>query len=141
MAIDSLQLDTKHKTIYLTTKGILVSMKYNNQKKTVDGLTFDSILEARRYTVLKSRLEAGTISDLRLQPHYTIMEGYKDLSGTYIRPVQYIADFSYIINEDGRRIVEDAKGVRTEAYAIKRKLVRDRFGVDVVEITAKNVAQ
>lgn len=141
MAIDSLQLDTKHKTIYLTTKGILVSMKYNNQKKTVDGITFDSILEARRYIILKARLEAGTISDLRLQPHYTIMEGYKDLSGTYIRPVQYIADFSYIINEDGRRIVEDAKGVRTEAYAIKRKLVRDRFGVDVVEITAKNVAQ
>ena len=116
-------------------------MKYNNQKKTVDGITFDSILEARRYIILKARLEAGTISDLRLQPHYTIMEGYKDLSGTYIRPVQYIADFSYIINEDGRRIVEDAKGVRTEPYAIKRKLVRDRFGVDVVEITAKNVAQ
>lgn len=140
MAIDSLQLDTKHKTIYLTTKGILVSMKYNNQKKTVDGITFDSILEARRYTVLKSRLEAGTISDLRLQPHYTIMEGYKDLSGTYIRPVQYIADFSYI-NADGKRIAEDTKGVRTEAYAIKRKLVRDRFGVEIVEITAKNIEQ
>ena len=115
-------------------------MKYNNTKKTVDGITFDSILEARRYVVLKSRLEAGTISDLRLQPHYTIMDGYKDLSGTYIRPVQYIADFSYI-NADGKRIVEDTKGVRTEAYVIKRKLVRDRFGVEIVEITAKNVTQ
>lgn len=122
-------------------KGILGSMKYNNTKKTVDGITFDSILEARRYAVLKSRLEAGTISDLRLQPHYTIMEGYKDLSGTYIRPVQYIADFSYIINEDGKRIVEDVKGVRTEAYAIKRKLIRDRFGVEIVEITSKNIEQ
>ena len=120
-------------------KGILDPMKYNNQKKTVDGITFDSILEARRYIILKARLEAGTISDLRLQPHYTIMEGYKDLSGTYIRPVQYIADFSYI--EDGKRIVEDTKGVRTEAYAIKRKLVRDRFGVEIVEITAKNIEQ
>lgn len=114
-------------------------MKYNNTKKTVDGITFDSILEARRYIILKARLEAGTISDLRLQPHYTIMEGYKDLSGTYIRPVQYIADFSYI--EDGKRIVEDTKGVRTEAYAIKRKLVRDRFGVEIVEITSKNIEQ
>lgn len=121
-------------------KGILDPMKYNNQKKTVDGITFDSILEARRYIILKARLEAGTISDLRLQPHYTIMEGYKDLSGTYIRPVQYIADFSYI-NADGKRIVEDTKGVRTEAYAIKRKLVRDRFGVEIVEITAKNIEQ
>lgn len=72
-------------------------MKYNNQKKTVDGITFDSILEARRYIILKARLEAGTISDLRLQPHYTIMEGYKDLSGTYIRPVQYIADFHILL--------------------------------------------
>lgn len=115
-------------------------MKYNNTKKTVDGITFDSIIEARRYIILKARLEAGTISDLRLQPHYTIMEGYKDLSGTYIRPVQYIADFSYI-DEDGKRIVEDVKGVRTEAYAIKRKLIRDRFGVDVVEITSKNIEQ
>lgn len=115
-------------------------MKYNNTKKTVDGITFDSILEARRYIILKARLEAGTISDLRLQPHYTIMEGYKDLSGTYIRPVQYIADFSYI-NEDGKRIVEDTKGVRTEAYAIKRKLIRDRFGVEIVEITSKNIEQ
>lgn len=115
-------------------------MKYNNTKKTVDGITFDSILEARRYAILKARLEAGTISDLRLQPHYTIMEGYKDLSGTYIRPVQYIADFAYI-NADGKRIVEDTKGVRTEAYAIKRKLVRDRFGVEIVEIAAKNVTQ
>ena len=122
-------------------KGNLDPMKYNNTKKTVDGITFDSILEARRYAVLKSRLEAGTISDLRLQPHYTIMEGYKDLSGTYIRPVQYIADFSYIINEDGKRIVEDVKGVRTEAYAIKRKLIRDRFGVEIVEITSKNIEQ
>ena len=121
-------------------KGILDPMKYNNTKKTVDGITFDSILEARRYVVLKSRLEAGMISDLRLQPHYTIMDGYKDLSGTYIRPVQYIADFSYI-NADGKRIVEDTKGVRTEAYVIKRKLVRDRFGVEIVEITAKNVTQ
>ena len=115
-------------------------MKYNNTKKTFDGITFDSILEARRYAVLKSRLEAGTISDLHLQPHYTIMEGYKDLSGTYIRPVQYIADFSYI-NADGKRIVEDVKGVRTEAYAIKRKLIRDRFGVEIVEITSKNIEQ
>lgn len=121
-------------------KGILDPMKYNNTKKTVDGITFDSILEARRYTVLKSRLEAGTISDLRLQPHYTIMEGYKDLSGTYIRPVQYIADFSYI-NADGTRIAEDTKGVQTEAYAIKRKLLRDRFGVEIVEITVKNIEQ
>ena len=121
-------------------KGILDPMKYNNTKKTVDGITFDSILEARRYVVLKSRLEAGMISELRLQPHYTIMDGYKDLSGTYIRPVQYIADFSYI-NADGKRIVEDTKGVRTEAYVIKRKLVRDRFGVEIVEIMAKNVTQ
>lgn len=118
-----------------------MAMKYNNTKKTVDGITFDSILEARRYIILKSRLEAGTISDLRLQPHYTITEGYKDLSGTYIRPVQYIADFSYINHETGKRIVEDTKGVRTEAYAIKRKLVRDRFGVEVTEITAKNIEQ
>lgn len=111
--------------------------KYKNTKRTVDGITFDSVLEANRYAVLRTRLDADEISDLRLQPRFTLVEGFKDLTGTYIRPVQYIADFSYLI--DGKRIVEDTKGVRTSDYILKRKLMRDKFGVEVHEVTRATV--
>ena len=111
--------------------------KYRNRKVIVDGLSFDSILEAHRYSVLRSRLDAGEISDLRLQPRFTLAEGFRDLDGTYIRPVQYIADFSYKAN--GIRIVEDAKGFRTEGYTIKRKLLKDKYGLSIREITKDTV--
>lgn len=111
--------------------------KYHNKKVTMDGIPFDSILEAHRYSVLRTRLDAGEISDLRLQPHFTLAEGFRDLNGTYIRPVQYIADFSYMDN--GARIVEDTKSARTEGYILKRKLLRDRFGISVREVTKATV--
>lgn len=111
--------------------------KYRNKKVTVDGISFDSILEAHRYSVLRARLDAGEISDLRIHPHFTLAEAFRDLDGTHVRPVQYIADFSYLDN--GRRIVEDTKGVRTEGYIIKRKLVKDKFGISIREVTKDTV--
>ena len=31
-------------------------------------------------------------------------------------------------------VVEDAKGVKTEAYKIKKKLMLDRFGIQIREV-------
>lgn len=114
-----------------------ISNKHRNKKVVVDGISFDSILEAHRYSVLRARLDAGEISDLRLQPHFTLAEAFRDLDGTYVRPVQYIADFAYTSN--GSRIVEDTKGVRTAGYTIKRKLLKDKFGISVREVTKSTV--
>ncbi|KDD41088.1 PF06356 domain protein [Bordetella bronchiseptica OSU095] len=44
----------------------------------------------------------------------------------------YVGDFSYI--EDGRRVVEDAKGMRTRDYIIKRKLMLEKHGITVREV-------
>ena len=41
------------------------------------------------------------------------------------RAVKYIADFVYI--ENGKTIVEDAKGFKTEKYIIKRKLFKYKY--------------
>ena len=41
--------------------------KYNSRKTTVDGITFDSKKEARRYLVLKKMEQDGEIKNLRLQ--------------------------------------------------------------------------
>lgn len=40
--------------------------------------------------------------------------------------MSYIADFVYV--ENGRKIIEDTKGMRTKDYIIKRKLVQWMYG-------------
>lgn len=111
--------------------------KYN-AKKTVRVMpngserTFDSQKEARRYDELALLLRAGKISDLRLQPEFTLQESFVDSTGEVFRAIKYKADFSYIL--DGVRVVEDVKGMKTKDYEMKRKLVRDKFCVRVLEV-------
>lgn len=93
--------------------------KYRALKTTVGGITFDSGLEARRYTQLKILETAGTIKNLQIQPKFRLMDSYK-YDGKTIKAIDYIADFMY--QEDGKRIVEDVKGMRTKDYIIKSKL-------------------
>lgn len=47
--------------------------------------------------------------------------------------VKYVADFVYH-DEMGRLIVEDAKGVRTPDYIIKRKLMLWTYGIKIKEV-------
>lgn len=94
--------------------------KYHAKKAELDGITFDSRAEARRYAELKLLLKAGKIKDLELQPAFTLMDSFKGPDGKTIRGIKYIADFKY--QEGDRTVIEDVKGMRTQAYQIKRKL-------------------
>lgn len=114
--------------------------KYGNRKTTVNGIRFDSLHEAERYSQLLLLLRAGKISDLELQKEYELIPAqWEDVptGGVYTRgarkgeprtrkvclekAVKYVADFVY--TENGNTVVEDAKGVRTKEYTIKRKLM------------------
>ena len=111
--------------------------KYRNEKATrrmPNGTirTFDSQKEARRYDELALLLKAGKISDLRLQQTFTLQEGYISASGDAVRALTYKADF-YYYTRDGKPIVEDVKGVKTEAYKIKKKLMQER-GIEIIEV-------
>ena len=102
--------------------------KYGNEKTVVDGITFASKAEARRYGELKLLERGGVIRDLELQPEFKLL-------GSGLTLVcKYVADFKYI--EQGMFIVEDVKGVRTPAYRIKAKLFRDNFGFSITELPA-----
>jgi len=94
--------------------------KYNAKKVIVDGIMFDSKREARRYKELKMLEKAGKIKNLKLQPVFLLQEGFYR-NGKAIRQMTYKADFEYV-DEKGRRVVEDVKGVVTKEYAIKKKL-------------------
>lgn len=104
--------------------------KYHAKKTTVDGITFDSKREADRYLVLKDMEEDGSIEDLRSQVRYELVPAF-DVDGRHYRPVYYVADFVYV--EDGKEVVEDVKGMRTDVYRLKSKLFARRYGMSIRE--------
>lgn len=104
--------------------------KYHANRTTVDGITFDSRKEADRYLVLKGMEEDGSIEDLRRQVRYELVPAF-DVDGRHYRPVYYVADFVYV--EDGKDVVEDVKGMRTDVYRLKSKLFARRYGMSIKE--------
>lgn len=116
--------------------------KYANQKITVGGETFDSKREFRRYQELLLLQRAGRISDLRRQVPFELIPTQREpdrigkrggVKKGYVieRSVTYVADFVYTM--DGNTVAEDAKGVRTKDYIIKRKLMLWVHGIRVRE--------
>jgi Flp pilus assembly CpaF family ATPase len=99
--------------------------KYRNVRTEVDGITFDSKKEARRYGELTTLLADGEISRLMLQPKFDII-----VNG--IKVAYYKADFAYF-NKAGDRVIEDVKGMKTPMYRLKKKLVEALHGVKIVE--------
>ena len=98
--------------------------KYRNKKIIIDGIKFDSEKEANRYAQLRILLRAGEISELELQKNFVLIPTQRGADGKVIeRAVKYIADFYYRDNRRNRYVVEDTKGVRTDDYVIKRKLM------------------
>lgn len=107
-------------------------MKYHNVKVKVNGETFDSRKEANRYCELKLMQRAGKITDLKRQVSYLLIPAQYDHGGNLMeRAVNYKADFVY--QKDGELVVEDTKGVKTDVYIIKRKLMLFMYGIRVVE--------
>lgn len=107
-------------------------MKYHNRKTTVDGIIFDSKAEAERYKELKRLEIMGVIKGLELQKPYRLCKGRWENGKPF--SITYKADFVYTL--DGETIVEDVKGYRTEAYQLKKKLMRAVYGIEITEVKA-----
>ena len=122
--------------------------KYGNTKITVNGIQFDSKREAARYQELKLLERAGVISFLERQTKFQLIpdqhapsnavytkgprKGQRKPGKLLEKECSYIADFCYIQN--GETVVEDAKGYRTEVYRIKKKLMLERYGIQIREV-------
>lgn len=100
--------------------------KYQNQKITLDGITFDSRLEAARYCELKLMARGGYIRNLQLQKPFELVPAFTKNKKKY-RPITYVADFVYEDALTGDTVVEDTKGCKTEVYLLKKKLFEYRF--------------
>ena len=97
--------------------------KYNAKLVEFDGFKFASKKELKRYLELKQLERAGVISNLILQPKFLLQESFKRKENH--RAIFYIADFEYI--ENGKRVVEDVKGVKTDVYQLKKKLFLKKY--------------
>jgi hypothetical protein len=122
--------------------------KYGSRKVTVDGVTYDSVKEYRRFKELSLLERAGTIQNLQRQVKYVLIPAQREYCddiytrgrnkgcfkpGKLIeRECSYIADFVYIQN--GEIVVEDTKGFRTKDYIIKRKLMLWNYGIQIKEV-------
>ena len=122
--------------------------KYHAQGVEVDGIFFQSKWEASRYRTLKTLEGAGLVRNLRWQvPLPVFIRG--------IKVCDYIADFVYdervgpaltvtTINAGECAIaynwlfcIEDAKGVRTAVYLLKKKMIEATYGIEVRESRRK----
>lgn len=115
--------------------------KYHNEPTTVRGIRFDSKKEANRYEELMVLVRAGRIRKLKLQQDFILQEGYTTPDGERVRPIKYVADFTYErkVSDGSGGVhwvfeVEDAKGVRTDKYKLKKKLMLERFGITIREV-------
>ena len=102
--------------------------KYHARKTVVNGITFDSKLEADRYEQLLWLLKAGEISNLQLQPEFQIFKGWVDPeTGEKHKSRFYVGDFCYIDMRDHKQIVEDTKGMETADFRLKWEYVQSYY--------------
>ncbi len=104
--------------------------KYHNKKCFYKDMTFDSKRERDYYVILEMMLKNNQITDLKTQVKFELQPSFK-FKGKTIRSINYIADFTYI--KDGKLIIVDTKGYRTEVYKLKKKMMQYK-GLEIKEI-------
>lgn len=119
------------------------SSKYGAKKVEYNGMVFDSKRECRRYQELEILERIGEISELRTQVKFVLIPAQREpdtvgkrggiIKGNLIeREISYIADFVYVEND--KTVVEDAKGMRTPEYIMKRKMMLYFYGIRIKEV-------
>ena len=109
--------------------------KYNNKKTCIDGIKFDSKKEGEYYLYLKNQKLRKKILNFEMQVKYNLIPAIKDrhTGKSLERAVSYKADF-VVTNLDNSESVIDVKGMRTQVYIIKRKLMLYTFGIRIIEV-------
>src|SRR5262245_31803533 len=101
--------------------------KYNaTEVRDEEGkLLYRSKKEANRHRDLLYLEQMAVIQDLRREVRYKLKVNGKQVA-------TYVADFVY--REDGKKVVEDAKGVRTPYYRGKARLSEAVAGYKIREV-------
>lgn len=99
------------------------------EARTYQGIVFDSKAEMNDYIALRQLERAGRVRNLRRQVAYPLV-----VNG--VRVATYRADFVYeeFIGLDSTQwvtVVQDTKGVQTEGFKIKQRLMFAVHGISI----------
>ena len=93
----------------------------NVEKRTYDGIVFDSIMEMKFYRdVVLPQVESGEITHYELQREYILQPAFRN-GNKSVKPIVYVADY-YLEYADGRVEVIDIKGCPDSVAKLKRKM-------------------
>lgn len=93
----------------------------NTEKRTYNGIVFDSILEMRYYRdVICPKVESGDITNVQLQVKYELQPKFVH-DGKSVQAINYVADF-VVTYSNGIMEVIDTKGCPDSTALLKRKL-------------------
>jgi hypothetical protein len=99
--------------------GVKGTTKYGNIKSQVDGITFDSKIEAYMYGLLRQTKLAGYLT---MQESIELQPAFRCSSGSNIRAIATRIDF--VIKCRGYVIYIDTKGIVTPEFKMKWKMLR-----------------
>ncbi len=109
-------------------------MKYGNKPCQIGAEKYRSQREAKRHQDLRYLQALGKIAGLTREVPFVLAPGVKLEGESRARPaMRYIADFVYSTAE-GATVVEDAKGMRTPVYRLKKHLMATVHGIHVKEV-------
>lgn len=112
--------------------------KYRAVRTTVNGWTFASKAEARRYSELLLLGAAGEIRNLEMQPRFPLKSN-GEVIGFYIGDFRFEERFEseFAPGTYWRDVVEDVKSPASAGlavYRLKRKLVESQHGIVIREV-------
>jgi len=107
-------------------------------QRTVDGIIFDSKIEAERYKELRLLEKAGKIEKLEIQKKFVLIEEFM-YKTQHIRGISYYADFYYLEvwqdldSFDLLPVVEEwkVKVTKTKDYILKKKMFLQKYGEEI----------
>lgn len=83
----------------------------------------DSAYEADYCSTLKLRQRQGEFVRFRTQVSFEVLPSFPSFTGKKIRAVNYVADF-VVEHHNGIMEIVDAKGVQTELFKVKWKMLQ-----------------
>jgi hypothetical protein len=96
--------------------------KFKAKPTELDGIKFASKKEAKRYRELKTLQELGEILFFLRQVPFHLQAG-----------VKYVCDF-LVFWTNGEVTIEDVKGIKTDMYIVKKKMVEATYPITITEI-------
>ena len=100
----------------------ILKHKFRAKPTELDGIKFASKKEAKRYRELKTLQELGEILFFLRQVPFHLQAN-----------VKYVCDF-LVFWTNGEVTIEDVKGVKTDMYIVKKKMVEATYPITIQEV-------